>query len=362
MISILFIFTLYLLLIQLGFIPPMGQNGSEYSIDDLLNHPSIRNDAAFNLQTAMLQLDALDIIDQCEDAKTAWNNHKQSSQTLLNELVDLWTNIANIWDVLKDFHKSLKQKNVLHMSFTLWVPNYLYENKLLDVVVTDGKEYKYKQIRRYVKLPFPKVKEFWPLDNEKGLVLPCDVLVGPFISNNRQLFRAGELYKLMKNEQPEWDDSLSILDNFRALPHLLYYYSDMLPFQHVTWNKYDRSVYFSENPSEAGRRADLAVREKKKTNYLMNRKEIKLQNIISGLESKVEKHKQEIDRKEQVLQFTLTAHNNLKQSYAQLQQQYNVLWQQNFMPNHQNNMQHHIPNNFYWNQNNFNNNVYMFHQ
>eukprot|EP01083_Nonionella_stella_P230139 813872_1 len=221
--------------------------------------------------------------------------------------------------MLKQVHKELKSKKILSETFTHWVPHFLYQNDILHPTITDGKEYSYKQIRRYIKLPFEKVREFWELDNDKGLILPCDQMIGPFISNNRQLFRAGELYKLMKREQQHWNDQISVLNNCRAMRHLIYFYSDMWPFQMITFNKYDRKIWFDANPSEGARRGDLEIRgNDKKSNYLLNKKEIASNTMIEKLEATIDKQQQEIDRKENVLNNTLNLYNDLKMRHAAL--------------------------------------------
>ncbi len=189
-----------------------------------------------------------------------------------------------------------------------------------------------------------------------GVILACDEMEGPFITSNRQLYRAGELLKLLKRDRG-WDESLTVRDNFRNNRHWYYFYALDLPFHRISWNDYDREVFMAENPEAARRRGELVVRDrKKKCNGFMNRKEIRMQKVINSLETQVENQKKEIDRKEEVLQFTLTAHNNLKYSYAQLQQQIYALQQQNNIMRYQQMQQ------FQWIPNNINNNYHMYQQ
>ncbi len=297
-----------------------------YDLDDLINQPQCANDHILYLEAALVQMELDDCFNKCGVACAAKNAQQLASQNYFRHLLGLWELIHGAWEPLKALHKKLRQKKAVEPPFTLWVSDFLYSNNILSITVTDGKEIKYKQIKRYVSLPFDKVRQFWELDNSKGLILPCDVLVGPFIANNRQLFSAGQLYKLMASEQSNFDESLTLVNNCRSMPHLLYYYSDILPFQMIKFNKYDRKIYFAENPSQSGRRADLVVRQPKNGNKLSNRHVVRLQSAIDKLKNKVDSQEQEIIRKERVLQFTLTAHNNLKNMHKQLQDRYDALY------------------------------------
>eukprot|EP01083_Nonionella_stella_P079875 219280_1 len=236
----------------------MAHQFSPYDLDDISNQP--RCNTSLCLDCAVLQLEVIDAAQICTLTVRTHGNQKNASRILFNHLIQLWETIDGIWEMLKQVHKELKSKKILSETFTHWVPHFLYQNDILHPTITDGKEYSYKQIRRYIRLPFEKVREFWELDNDKGLILPCDQMIGPFISNNRQLFRAGELYKLMKREQQRWNDQISVLNNCRAMRHLIYFYSDMWPFQMITFNKYDRKIWFDANPSEGARRDDLEIR------------------------------------------------------------------------------------------------------
>eukprot|EP01083_Nonionella_stella_P104975 301526_1 len=150
----------------------------------------------------------------------------------------------------------------------------------------------------------------------------------------------------MKREQQHWNDQINVLNNCRAMRHLIYFYSDMWPFQMITFNKYDRKIWFDANPSEGARRGDLEIRGKdQKSTYLLNKKEIASNTMIEKLEATIDKQQQEIDRKENVLNNTLNLYNDLKMRHAALQHRYNMLEHQYNMQ-----MQYIYPNNIGYNE------------
>ncbi len=161
--SLAIIFPL-LLILKYSMNHQMDYNISEFNIADLLSHPSLEDNTDVQIESALLQTDALDLVDKCEDTLEAMVNHQRTGEIVLNKLVDLWADVANHWDPLKGFVTLINDEKVIKKTFTKWISGYLYENKILDMRITEGKEYKYRHLRRYVVLPSDRVKECWDLD------------------------------------------------------------------------------------------------------------------------------------------------------------------------------------------------------
>ncbi len=171
-----------------------------YAIDDIGNHPLLPDNHEARLVQFVIELECEDASKRCRKAMKSIKKYGKANHKQFNRVKRVWTGIGSMWDDYKKFHKLIKKLKINSDSFTLWLPEFLYENNSLHINITNGRELKYKQIRRYSQIE-TKAYGFWDLYNGRNLVLPCDRLNGPFFANNTQLFQCHTLLQMIRREQ-----------------------------------------------------------------------------------------------------------------------------------------------------------------
>eukprot|EP01084_Bolivina_argentea_P278640 476093_1 len=152
-----FIFPLFFLLIL--FIMALINT---YYIDDIGHHPLLPDNHEARLLQVIIELECEDAADRCQTAIASHQSMITSNHNFFLHIKAVWTGIGALWDDLKTFHKQIKKLHIITDTFTKWLPPFLYSNNTVHVNMTNGKEIKYKQIRRYT-LVESKAYGFWDL-------------------------------------------------------------------------------------------------------------------------------------------------------------------------------------------------------
>eukprot|EP01084_Bolivina_argentea_P171836 297691_1 len=293
-----------------------------HDIDEIAIHPLLPENHHASLLHMLIDMDSEDAITRCQQSVTSHQSMITANATHFTNIKNMWTHIGDRWEDIKEWHGYLKKLKITSDKFTLWMPEFLYRNNWVDVFVTNMNELGYKQLKRYSFVE-GKAYDLWDLHTINGLVLPCDRLHGPFISNNTQIYQCHTLLNMIRREQSEWDESLTVVQNFQRNPDWMYWYGDILPFYTIWSNAHDRRCYFQSNADARGAR-NVASRNdnKQKSSKFMTKKEFFFQNKINGLENDLEKAHEEITRKENVIQYMTHNYYSLQHSHQVLQNQY----------------------------------------